>query len=189
MKRIIVGISGASGLPLAIHLLEALKTNPEVETILTVSESAKQTLMLETSISFESLLSKADHYEDVKNIGAAIASGTYPSAGMIIIPCSMKTAAGIANGYSDNLLLRCADVMIKEHRQLILAVRENPLSAIHLENLLKLSRFSNITIMPMMLTYYKKPTTIKEMEDHLIGKLLAQFELSNQPFKPWQPNC
>lgn len=108
---------------------------------------------------------------------------------MIIIPCSMKTAAGIANGYSDNLLLRCADVMIKEHRQLILAVRENPLSAIHLENLLKLSRFSNITIMPMMLTYYQKPTTIKEMEDHLIGKLLAQFELSYQPFKPWQPNC
>ena len=105
---------------------------------------------------------------------------------MIVVPCSMKTVAGIAQGYSDNLLLRACDVMIKEQRKLILVTRESPLSSIHLANLLSLSQLHHVMIMPPMLTYYNLPQTIEDMERHMIGKMLSQFDIEVPCFKRWQ---
>lgn len=186
MKRIVVGISGASGMPLAIHLLKVLRTNPDVETHLVISTGAQMTILQETNMAIADVLALADYVYDNHNVAASIASGTFETAGMIVVPCSMKTVAGIAHGYSDNLLLRSCDVTIKEQRQLILVTRESPLSPIHLENLTCLSRLHHVMIMPPMLTYYNLPQTIEDMEIHMIGKILSQFGIEVDQFKRWQ---
>ena len=186
MKKIIVGISGASGMPLAIHLLKELKANPSIETHLVLTKGAEMTILQETKISIEDVYSLADVVYDNHNIGASIASGTFQVDGMIVIPCSMKTVAGIAHGYSDNLLLRACDVMIKEQRKLILVTRESPLSSIHLDNLAYLSKIHTVMIMPPMLTYYNLPESIEDMERHLIGKVLSQFDIEINNFKRWK---
>ena len=172
MKKIVVGISGASGMRLAIQLLKELKANPNVETHLVLTKGAEITILQETKISIEDVYSLADVVYDNHNIGASIASGTFQVDGMIVIPCSMKTVAGIAHGYSDNLLLRACDVMIKEQRKLILVTRESPLSSIHLDNLAYLSKIHTVMIMPPMLTYYNLPESIEDIERHLIVKFL-----------------
>ena len=123
---------------------------------------------------------------DNTNVGAGPASGSFETAGMLIVPCSMKTVAGIASGYSDNLLLRAADVCIKEKRNLVLAARESPMSSIHLENLSRLSRLQNVYIVPPVLTYYIKPESIADMELHIAARLLSPFGISVQGFKRWQ---
>ncbi len=156
MKRIVVGISGASGFPLAVCLLKELKKIPEVETHLVFTYGAELTAKQESGMDAEQIRALADVCYENSNIGAAIASGTFLTEGMIILPCSMKTVSGIAHGFSENLLLRAADVTIKERRNLVLAVREMPLSPIHLENMLTLSRLQNVYIMPPMVTYYMK---------------------------------
>jgi 4-hydroxy-3-polyprenylbenzoate decarboxylase len=182
--RIIVGVSGASGTILAQRMLLALKQNPEVETHLVMSKGASKTGGLELNVPLAELTALADVVHPIDDIAASIASGSFRSAGMIVIPCSMKTLAGIVNGYSDNLLLRAADVCLKERRKLILVTREMPLSSLHLENMLKASQYGAM-IMPPMLTFYNAPKTIDDMMNHLIGKILMQFDLDFSGFHAW----
>lgn len=186
MKKIVVGISGASGMPLAVGLLKELKKCAQVETHLVYTDAAAITMKQECHASMKDLEVYADIVYDNQSLGASIASGTFPVDGMIVIPCSMKTVAGIRSGYTDNLLLRACDVMIKEQRKLILIARESPLSHIHLENLSFLSTIQNLMILPPMMTYYHQPKTIEDMEQQIIGKILAQFQIEVEGYKPWK---
>lgn len=184
-RRIIVGVSGASGVVLALDLLSALKDFPEVETHLVITPSALRTLELETDITPEKLATQADISYDVFDLGASIASGSFKVDSMIVIPCSMKTVAGIACGYSDNLLLRAADVTLKERRRLVLVVREAPLSTIHLRNMLELSQMGAI-ILPCVLSFYNKPQTIADMKQQVIGRALDQLGIESEFLSRWQ---
>ncbi len=186
MKRIVVGISGASGTPLAVTLLKEMKKIDGVESHLVYTKGAERTARYESNLDMDEIRDLADVCYDAEDIGAAIASGTFKTEGMIVVPCSMKTLSGIANGFSENLLLRAADVTIKEHRNLVLAVRESPLSSIHLENMLKVSRLQNVTIMPPVMTYYNGPQSLEDMERHMAGKMLGCFDIEMEGFKTWK---
>ena len=181
-KRLVIGMSGASGTPLAVRTLQALREVPDVETHLVATESAVLTAGYEGPLSFEQIVALADVYYEGNPIDAAIASGTLQTAGMLVVPCSMKSVAGIANGFSDNLLLRAADVCVKEKRPLVLAARETPLSPIHLRNLQTLAGLPKVWIMPPMMTWYMKPQSIEEMEHHLVAKMLAPFGIEVPAF-------
>lgn len=183
--RIIVGVSGASGSILAISLLKALRAYSDLEIHLVMSKGALRTLALELNQTCEDMAALADHYHPIQDIGATIASGSFETQGMVVIPCSMKSLAGIVHGYSDNLLLRAADVCLKERRKLILVTREMPLSAIHLENMLKATQYGAM-IMPPMLTFYNAPHTVEDLVNHLVGKILIQFGLNSKSFRPWE---
>jgi len=183
-QRIVVGISGASGAPIAIEILRFFKELGQFETHLVVSSGAELTIRQESSLTLEDILSLADATYDNHELGAAIASGSFKASGMIIVPCSMKTLAGIAHGYSDNLLLRAADVCLKERRRLVLAVRECPFSAIHLRNMLALSEMGAV-ILPPVLTYYINPRSIGDMTTHIAGKILDIFGLDLPGFNRW----
>lgn len=183
MKRILVGISGASGAPIAIHLLQRLNVNPDVETHLIMSDSACLTIEQETEYSVQQVQSLADVVYDIKKIGARPASGSFQIDEMIIVPCSMKTVAGIAGGYSDNLLLRSADVMLKEGRPLFLVARESPLSMIHLRNLHELSMMG-VRIIPPMVSYYQGYKTLEEWTNNFVERLLDKMEIQNN-VKAW----
>ena len=203
MKRIVVGISGASGSPLALRFLEALRAQDDIEIHLVVSDSALLTASYElleknearedssgTATTDATNLANpfkrfAHVYHEPTAFDASISSGSFEVDAMIIIPCSMKTVAGIASGYTDNLLLRAADVTIKEKRPLILVARESPLSPIHLKNLSYLSTLPAVSIVPPLLTYYGGQTTVQDMEDHLIGKIFSLLGLSYEPFRRW----
>lgn len=183
-KRIIIGISGASGAPIAISILKALRGFQEWESHLVITRGGMETIKQETKYSFEEVCELADIVCDNSNIGAPIASGTFHTEGMIVVPCSMKTLAGINTGYSDNLLLRAADVVLKERRRLVLAARETPFSAIHLRNMLELTQAGAI-ILPPMLSYYNKPTDIDDMTNHIAGKILGFFDVAIDGFRGW----
>ncbi|WP_286910046.1 UbiX family flavin prenyltransferase [Clostridium sp. UBA1652] len=183
-KRLVVGMSGASGAILGIELLKILKENPEWESHLVISRGAEETILQETTYKVGEVGALADKVYSIKDIGASIASGTFKTEGMIILPCSMKTLAGVASGYSDNLLLRAADVTIKEKRKLILAARETPLSTIHLRNMLTLSELGAY-IIPPMVTYYNKPESIEDMNHHIVAKILDKFDIEVDGFKRW----
>lgn len=182
--RIIVGISGASGMPVVMELMRQLHQIETIEIHLIYTNAAEITIQQETGNSIEELFDLADVIYDNRNIGASIASGSYRTKGMIIVPCSMKTVAGIACGYSDTLLLRAADVILKESRKLVLGVRECPFSAIHLENMLKLSRMG-VMIMPLVLSFYHHPDGLDSCVNHLAGKLLDQFGIEGENFNRW----
>ena len=183
MKRVLVGISGASGAPIAIRLLQRLKVNQDVETHLIMSDSACLTIEQETEYSVQQVQSLADVVYDIKEIGARPASGSFQIDKMIIVPCSMKTVAGIASGYSDNLLLRSADVMLKEGRPLFLVARESPVSLIHLRNLQELSMIG-VRIIPPMVSYYQGYKTIEEWTNNFVERLLDKMEIQNN-VKAW----
>ncbi|MDS0525556.1 UbiX family flavin prenyltransferase [Clostridium sp. SHJSY1] len=183
-KRLVVGMSGASGALLAIQMLEVLRENLEWETHLVISKGAEETIIQETEYKPKDVMKLADKVYSIKDIGASIASGTFKNEGMIIVPCSMKTVAGIASGYSDNLLLRAADVTIKERRKLVVVARECPLSTLHLRNMISLSELG-IIIMPPMITYYNKPSNIKDLNTHIIGKILDRFGIEVNGFNRW----
>ena len=183
MKRILVGISGASGAPIAIRLLQRLKENWDVETHLIMSDSACLTIEQETEYSVQQVQSLADVVYDIKKIGARPASGSFQIDEMVIVPCSMKTVAGIAGGYSDNLLLRSADVMLKEGRPLFLVARESPLSMIHLRNLHELSMMG-VRIIPPMVSYYQGYKTLEEWTNNFVERLLDKMEIQNN-VKAW----
>ncbi len=185
-KRIIVGISGASGAPLALRLLRELKRIPEVETHLVVSRGGEITIEEECDISLEEFYQLADVVYDNHNIGAAIASGTYRTMGMVIVPCSMKTVAGIRSGYSDNLLLRAADVMLKEQRKLVLVARESPLSRIHLENMAYLAGMPGVAILPPVISYYSKPRSLDDVEKQIACRILDRFGI-DAGLQRWNP--
>ena len=178
MKRILVGISGASGAPIAIRLLQRLKVNQDIETHLIMTDSACLTIEQETEYSVQQVQSLADVVYDIKKIGARPASGSFQIDKMIIVPCSMKTVAGIASGYSDNLLLRSADVMLKEGRPLFLVARESPVSLIHLRNLQELSMIG-VRIIPPMVSYYQGYKTIEEWTNNFVERLLDKMEIQN----------
>lgn len=183
--KIIVGITGASGAVLGVELLKAFRNQPQCETHLVISDGAKKTLSLESGLEVKDVVSLADHYYDINNMGAVIASGSFRTDGMIIIPCSMKTLAAVVHGYADNLLTRAADVCIKENRRIILVPREMPLSRIHLKNMLEASDIG-CAIIPPVLTFYNQPGTIQDQINHLIGKILMQFGLDHSLFSPWK---
>ena len=184
-KRLVIGMSGASGAPLAVELLRQMEKQETWETHLVMTEGAKMTLEEETDLTCKQIEDLATCIYDNSNIGAAIASGSFRADGMIVIPCSMKTVAGIANGYSENLLLRAADVTIKEGRKLVLVARECPLSPIHLRNMYELSRMG-VVMIPPMLSYYNRPETVKECTRHIVGKVLDQFDIEGEEYRRWQ---
>ncbi len=183
-KRLVVGMSGASGAVLTIKLLQMMKTSSDWETHLVISKGAKMTIEQETNYNLTEVEALADFSYDINNYGAKIASGTFQTEGMVIIPCSMKTVAGIACGYSDNLLLRAADVIIKERRKLVLVPRESPLSIIHLRNMLTVAEAGGF-IMPPVAPYYTQPGTLEDMNIQIIGKILDKFQISIKDFKRW----
>ena len=185
-QRLVIGMSGASGAPLTIELLEQLMAYKEIiETHLIVTKGARQTLEQETSYTIGQLEALADVVHDNSNIGAAPASGSFQTMGMVIVPCSMKTVAGIVSGYSDNLLLRAADVTLKERRKLVLVAREAPMGTIHLRNLHEISQLGAVVI-PPVLSYYNHPKTIADCNRHIVGKLLDQFQIEGQQFHRWE---
>ncbi|WP_420239663.1 UbiX family flavin prenyltransferase [Telmatobacter bradus] len=180
----IIGISGASGALLGIELLATLQQLPEWETHLILSSGARRTILSETQYSVAEVEAMATHVHPIADIGASIASGSFRTAGMIIAPCSMKTLAGVANGFSENLLLRAADVMLKEQRRLVLAPRETPLSKIHLRNMM-LAAEAGAILVPPVITCYQRPTSVQEMTRHIIGKMLDLFDIEMPGFQRW----
>lgn len=183
--RLVVGITGASGTPLAVHVLRVLRDMPQVEVHLVATRAARITAGYESDLAWEQIEALADASYGEGQLDAPIASGTFRTAGMLVVPCSMKTVAGVACGFSDNLLLRAADVTLKEQRPLVLAARETPLSPIHLRNMATLAAIPGVSIMPPVLTYYMRPDSIRDMEHHLTAKMLARFGLDVPDFKAW----
>jgi 4-hydroxy-3-polyprenylbenzoate decarboxylase len=183
MKSIIVGISGASGV---IYGVTVLKTLAElgIETHLVMTQAAVKNLMIETRYRVDQLESIASHVYDVEDIGASIASGSFKVDGMVIAPCSIKTLSAIANSYSNNLLVRAADVMLKERRRLILLVRETPLHGGHLELMSKVTKMGGI-IMPPVPAFYHLPKTIEDLVSQTVGKVLDLFQIDHHLFERW----
>lgn len=182
--RLIVGISGASGVVMGYKLIKALKEQ-NVEVHLVISDSAKETLRLETDLCLESLTELVDVYHENNNLAASISSGSFFTDGMIICPCSMKTLAGIVSGYADNLLGRAADVCLKEGRKVVLVPREMPLGKVHLRNLYQAADLG-CAIVPPMLTFYNQPATLQDQIHHVIGKVISQFGLTLPEFRAWE---
>ena len=185
MKRLVVGISGASCANLAVKFLVEMQAHADWETHLIISEGGRRTLAHETHFTPAEVEALATRSHPIDDIGASIASGSFQTEGMVIIPCSMKTLAGIAHGYSDNLLLRAADVVLKEQRKLVLVARETPLSLIHLRNMVELATMG-VILLPPMLTCYYRPQTVDELETHIVGKVMTQFGMTSDGFKFWE---
>ena len=187
MKRLIVGISGASGTIYGIRLLEVLRDVQGVETHLVLSPSARRTILLETDYAVEHVEALADQTYRSSDIAAAISSGSFRPSGMVVAPCSMKTVSGIATSFSDNLLLRAADVVLKEHRRLLLLVRETPLHLGHLRLLVQVAEIGAI-VMPPMPAFYHRPKTLAEVVDQTVNRVLDMFdiELDLDLFPRWQ---
>jgi flavin prenyltransferase len=181
--RIVVGMTGSSGVIYGIRLLEALGA-ASVETHLVASEWALKTVSIETSYRSSDVLEMADRTYRADNQAAAISSGSFHTDGMIIAPCSMKTLSAIANGYSDNLIARAADVTLKEQRKLILLVRESPLNSIHLENMLKLTR-AGAVIAPPVPAFYAKLRSLDDMISHTIGRALDLVQVEHSLVRRW----
>ncbi|MGI0046378.1 MAG: UbiX family flavin prenyltransferase [Nitrosotalea sp.] len=181
--KLVVGITGSSGIVYGIRMLEVLKRcNIDVHLIMT--EWAKKCLTLETDFDLKYVKSLANGYSEDSNMAANISSGTHKTDGMIIIPCSMKTLSGIANGYEETLVARAAGVTIKESRKLVIVPRETPLTSIHLENMLKLARIG-IVILPAMPGFYNRPKNVDDLLNHVVGKCLDQFNIEHDLFKRW----
>jgi 4-hydroxy-3-polyprenylbenzoate decarboxylase len=180
--RLVVAITGASGILYSQNFLEAAR-NHGIETHLIISEAAKLVAKHE-NVKIEELMALSDYYYTPKNLEAPLSSGSYRMDGMVIIPCSMKTLGALANGYAENLVIRAAEVQLKEKRPLILVPRETPLHTIHLENMSKLSRIG-VVILPAMPGFYHNPKKLEHLADFITGKILDQLEIDNEKFKRW----
>lgn len=183
-KRLVIGISGGSGFILAVRLLEFIRHVDDWETHLVCSDGARLTLASETDLSFEQVAAMATASHAFSDVGASIASGSFRTEGMVVVPCSMKTLAGVATGYADNLLLRAADVTLKERRRLVLVTREAPLHLGHLNNMTTATAMGAI-ILPPVLTYYIKPKTLEDVENHIVAKALHIFGI-DAPMQRWK---
>lgn len=181
--KLVVGMTGATGAPLGVRLLEALH-EMGVETHLVVSRWARATLRQETGLSVAALSALATVSYSPEDQAAAISSGSFRIDGMVIVPCSMKTLAGIRIGFGESLISRAADVTLKERRKLVLVTRETPLSVIHLENMLELSRIGAM-VMPPVPAFYNEPTTVADLVEHLTARILDQFGLELPGAKRW----
>lgn len=183
--RIIVAVTGATGVQMSEILLRALRYQKDCEIHLIVSEGARLTWNLECDREITMLYSLADYVYREEDLAAIIASGSFVTNGMIILPCSMKTLSGIVSGYAENLIQRAADVCLKEGRKVVLVPREMPLGKVHLKNLKKAAAIG-CAIVPPMLTFYNGAKTLEEQVDHVIGKVLLQFQLEYEKFVPWR---
>ena len=185
MKRIIIGMSGASGSIYGIRMLEMLKSMDEVETHLVMSRYAKVNIEIETTLTAEYVQSLADVVHNVSNQAASISSGSFKTDGMVVAPCSMKTLSAIANSYNDNLLVRAADVVLKERRRLVLMAREVPLHVGHCKLLYEVAQLGAV-IAPPMTAFYNKPQTIDDIVNHSVGRILDMFGLDTGIVKRWE---
>ena len=181
--NLIVAITGSTGVIYGVRLLQVLKEK-NIPTHLIITEWAKKCLAMETDFKFDEIKSLGTVVSDEKNMAASVSSGTHKIDGMIVIPCSMKTLSSIANGYDETLVARAAGVTLKESRKLILVTRETPLTAINLENMLKLARLG-VVILPPVPGFYTKPKTIDDLVDHTVGKCLDQFDIEHDLYKRW----
>ncbi|MBX9946020.1 MAG: UbiX family flavin prenyltransferase [Reyranella sp.] len=182
-KRLVIGISGASGVIYGVRLLEALKPLP-VETHLVMTRTAEVTLAHETTLKVAAVRKLADVAHGVEDLAAAVSSGSFRTMGMIVAPCSMRSLGEIATGISSNLLTRAADVVLKERRKLVLLVRETPLHAIHLRNMATLAEMGAI-IAPPVPAFYNRPKTLDDVIDHTVGRVLDLFDLDTGKVKRW----
>ena len=182
-RHLMMAITGASGAIYAKRLLDVL-TESRVRVHLIVSDAGKKILSLELGLKIDDLLHELVTLYDYKDFSARIASGSFLTEGMIIVPCSMGTLGAIAQGISMNLIHRCADVCIKEGKKLILVPRETPLNSIHLENMLKLSRLG-VTLLPAMPGFYNKPKTVEDIADFIVARILNQLRIPQNLIKPW----
>ncbi|WBM72751.1 UbiX family flavin prenyltransferase [Buttiauxella sp. WJP83] len=186
MKRLIVGISGASGATYGVRLLQVLQQLPDVETHLIMSNAARQTLALETDMSLREVQALADVVHDARDIAASLSSGSFKTHGMVILPCSIKTLSGIVHSYTDGLLTRAADVVLKERRPLVLCVRETPLHLGHLRLMTQAAELGAV-IMPPMPAFYHRPQSVQDIVDQTVNRVLDQFdiELPQDLFTRW----
>ena len=183
--RLIVGISGASGVIYGIRMLEALKTIPDLETHLILSKGAKLNIAIETQWQTKEVESLADVVHSEQNLAATIASGSYPTNGMVIVPCSMKTLSGVVNSYAESLLVRAADVVLKEQRRLVLVPRETPLHVGHCRLLTDAAQMGAVLVPPMP-AFYNDPQSVDDIINHTVGRLLDLFDIDSGLVKRWK---
>jgi flavin prenyltransferase len=183
VERLVIGISGASGIIYGVRLLEALREAP-VETHLVLTEAAKRVAELESTQSPAAIEALADVVHDDRDLAAPISSGSFLTVGMIVAPCSIKSLSAIAHSYNDTLLARAADVHLKERRRLVLVVRETPLHLGHLRLMTQVTECGAV-VLPPMPSFYHRPLTIEDLVDHTVGKVLDQFGLDHKLFTPW----
>jgi 4-hydroxy-3-polyprenylbenzoate decarboxylase len=184
VRRLIVGISGASGAIYGVRLLELLRKT-DIETHLVMSRSAEMTLAYETDLKPKDVKALASVVHPIADVGASISSGSFPTMGMVVVPCSIKTMSEIATGVTDTLLARAADVVLKEKRRLVLALRETPLHAGHLRNMTLLAEIGAI-VAPIVPAFYNKPKTVDDIVNHTVGRLLDQFGIETDVVKRWK---
>jgi 4-hydroxy-3-polyprenylbenzoate decarboxylase len=183
-RRLVVAITGATGAVYGLRLLQHLRSTPEVETHLIVSDAAVLTLHQETGWQRKEVEALADVVHKLRDIGAAVASGSFQSDGMVVAPCSMRTLAAVAHGLSDNLITRAADVVLKERRRLVLMVRETPFNLAHLRNMTAVTEMGGI-IFPPLPSFYNKPASIDEMVDHTVSRVIDLFGIPNTLAPRW----
>ncbi len=183
--KIIVAITGASGIQYGIRLLEVFANKKDIETYLVVSNAGKEIMRIETDYELNDLKNLCDKFFDENNLEASIASGSFLTEGMVIVPASQKTIGAIANGYADNLVVRAADVCLKEDRKLVIVPRETPLNSIHLENMTKLSKMG-ATILPASPGFYHNPKSVMDVVDHVVGKIMDTLEVEHEIFDRWK---
>jgi 4-hydroxy-3-polyprenylbenzoate decarboxylase len=184
-QRLIIGISGASGVILGIRAMEVLQQLKQIETHFVLSPAAKLTIDQETDWDLKNVIALADVVHNFSDIGASIASGSISTMGMVVLPCSIKTLSGIANSYADNLLARAADVTLKEGRPLVLAVRETPLHRGHLR-LMDQAAEAGAIIFPPMPAFYAKPQSVNDIVDNIVGRVLARIGIVNEEYFKWK---
>ncbi len=182
-KRIVIGITGASGVIYGIRMLEHLK-GQDLEKHLILSEAAKQNIEIETAYSVDQVRSFADHVYSNNQLTAPLASGSFITEGMVIVPCTIKTLSGIANSYTSNLMIRAADVILKERRKLVLVIRETPLHKGHLKLMMDVADLG-AHILPPIPSFYHQPKTIEDIIDQTIGKIFDYLEIPHKLFKRW----
>ncbi|OBA82025.1 phenolic acid decarboxylase subunit B [Mycobacterium sp. 1164966.3] len=182
--RFVIAMTGATGASLGIRLLEALG-QIGVETHLILSDWARATIKIETDASVEEVRALASHVYSARDLAAGISSGSFRTNGMVVCPCSMKTLSAIRVGYSDNLITRAADVTLKERRRLVLVAREAPLSEIHLENMHYLAR-AGAVIFPPTVAYYSRPTSVDEVTDYVVGRIIDQLGIEHSLINRWK---
>jgi 4-hydroxy-3-polyprenylbenzoate decarboxylase len=185
-RRLVVGISGASGVIYGIRLLEVLRDDPSIETHLVLSKPAERTIVEETPWEVASVRALADVCHPIVDIGAAVASGSFTTMGMVVIPCSIHTASAIAYCQADNLLTRAADVTLKEGRKLVLVVRESPLHRGHLKALLEAAE-NGAVILPPMPAFYTQPKTLDDLVDHTVARVLDHLGIEHELSRRWGP--
>ena len=184
-RRIIVGISGASGSIYGVRLLQALREMPGVESHLVVSDAGWRNVQEEHGQQREAIEALAHQVHDVRNVGAPIASGSFQCSGVVIAPCSMRTLAAVAHGLSDNLITRAADVMLKERRRLVLMVRESPLHLVHLRNMVSVTEMGAI-VCPPLPAFYLHPKSVSDIVDHSVARVLDLLDLPHTLAPRWQ---